>query len=143
MTSFEKGQFTLVVFIDLSKAFYTVNHSTLLSKLELYGIKSKYLNCFKPNLKHRQRFVLLGRNENSICCRTICRELQDLNTFDTHIGINDLFRNSSKLTLIMFTDETTFFISDFNKQNLFETINEELSKVGTWFIANKLSLNIS
>ena len=43
----------------------------------------------------------------------------------------------------MFTDETTLFVSDFNKQNLFETINEELSKVGTWFIANKLSLNFS
>ena len=39
LTSFEKGQLILGVFIDLSKAFDTVNHGILLNKLELYGIK--------------------------------------------------------------------------------------------------------
>ena len=47
LTSFEKGQFTLGVFIDLSKAFDTANHGILLHKLELYGIKDKCLNWFK------------------------------------------------------------------------------------------------
>ena len=67
LTSFEKGQFTLGVFIDLSKAFDTVNHSILLHKLELYEMKSKCLNWFKSYLKHRQQFVSLGNYENSIC----------------------------------------------------------------------------
>ena len=51
LTSFEKGQFTLGVFIDLSKVFGTVNHNTLLHKLELYGINGKCLNWLKSCLK--------------------------------------------------------------------------------------------
>ena len=66
LTSFENGQFILRVLIDLSKAFDTVNHSILLHKYELYGIKGKCLNWFKSHLKHRQQLVTVGKNENSI-----------------------------------------------------------------------------
>ena len=37
-SSFEKGEYTLGVFIDLSKAFVTIDHQIVLKKLQYYGI---------------------------------------------------------------------------------------------------------
>ena len=144
-TSFGKGQFTLVVFIDLSKGFDTVNHNILLYKLELYRIKGKCLNWFKKFLKHRHQFVSLCKYENSRCRRIICVVPQGSiqGPILLFIYINELFRSSSKLTPIMFADDTNLFISDSHIENLFETMNEELRNVATWFKANKFSLNIS
>ena len=45
--SFENNLYTLGVFINLSKAFVTVNHSIILKKLEIYGIREKFLNGLK------------------------------------------------------------------------------------------------
>ena len=53
--SFEKEQFTLRVFINLSKAFDTVDHSILLKKLKLYGITDKNLACFESYLSNRKQ----------------------------------------------------------------------------------------
>ena len=45
--SFEKHEFTLGVFVDLSKAFDTVDHEILLKKLSFFGIKGSYLQWFR------------------------------------------------------------------------------------------------
>ena len=42
-SSFERGEYTLGIFISLSKAFDPVDHKILISKLEYYGIKGKIL----------------------------------------------------------------------------------------------------
>ena len=50
-SSFERGEYTLGVFIDLSKAFDSVDHPILIKKLHYYGIDGTVLECFKSNRK--------------------------------------------------------------------------------------------
>ena len=59
--AFEKNEYTLGVFIDLSKAFDTVDHSVLLRKLELYGITDRNYAWIKKCLSNRLQYIHVGK----------------------------------------------------------------------------------
>ena len=69
--SFNQNKYTLGVFIDLSKAFNTVDHNILIDKLNLYGIKNNSLKWFSSYLSNRKQFIQAGAiktsNLNVIC----------------------------------------------------------------------------
>ena len=52
----DKGLYTAAVYIDLKKAFDTVDHEILLSKLEYYGVKGKGFRWFHSSLANRSQF---------------------------------------------------------------------------------------
>ena len=65
--SIDNSQLTCGIFIDLSKAFDTVNHDILLDKLEHYGIRGNALNLFKSYLSNRKQYTVIENNQSQIC----------------------------------------------------------------------------
>ena len=63
-TDLDNGDFAAGVFIDLKKAFDTVNHDTLLKKLKYYGVRGLSRDLFQSYLKNRKQFVIIS-NSNS------------------------------------------------------------------------------
>ena len=57
LDAFNENKYTLGIFIDLSKAFDTVDHDILLKKLHMYGIKRKNLKWFQGYLTNRKQFM--------------------------------------------------------------------------------------
>ena len=64
LESFEYNKCTLGVFMDLSKAFDTVDHSILLKKLELYGVTDRNHSWSKNYLSNRKEFIQINNEEN-------------------------------------------------------------------------------
>ena len=48
------------IFVDLQKAFDTVDHEIPLSKLDFYGIRGISNNCFKSYLSNRKQVCING-----------------------------------------------------------------------------------
>ena len=143
LNSFEKNQFTLGVFIDLSKAFDTVNHKILLTKLTYFGIEGTQLKLFQSYLHNRKQYVPFGNNRQSNLLSVNCGVPQG-SILGPHLFllyVNDLHKASKVLNPIMFADDTNLFYSHRNIKELFKIMNEELLHIQQWFNANKLSLN--
>ena len=58
--SVDNKKFGCGIFIDLRKAFDTVNHNILLKKLDHYGIRGNSINWFDTYLKDRVQYVYLN-----------------------------------------------------------------------------------
>ena len=64
----DEGYFTCCIFLDLSKAFDTVNHSVLLKKLQAHGIRGNKSNLLSSYLSNRCQFTLCNSNSKLIKC---------------------------------------------------------------------------
>ena len=141
--SIDNKKFGCGIFIDLRKAFDTVNHDILLRKLEHYGIRGITLDWFHSYLEERFQYVYLN-GESSECKAITCGVPQGsvLGPLLFLIYINDLPNISKVLDFYLFADDTNIYYEDVSLKKLEKTINKELRNLYLWLSVNRLSLNI-
>ena len=134
--SFENNKYTLGVFIDLSKAFDTVDHCILLKKLELYGITDINYGWLKSYLSNRRQFVQINEKEKTSLETISCGVPQGsiLGPLLFLLYVNDLKNASNILDPIMFADDTNLFFTHKNIRYLFQIVNQKLENIIPWFI---------
>ena len=134
--------FSCGIFIDLKKAFDTVDHKILLHKLDHYGFCGHINSWFSSYLQGRSQTTQIGphisKRLDSTCGAPQGSALGPLLFL---LYINDIQESSDKFSFYLFADDTNILYSDKNLKSLELSVNQELNNVYDWLTANKLTLN--
>ena len=131
------------IYIDLSKAFESLNHSILLKKLNHYGISGCSHKLFCSYLSDRSQYVdFNAQMSTELPISTGVPQGSVLGPLLFLIYINDLPLVSNIFTMLMYADDTTLYCN-VNNDVTDDLLNYELSKICDWLGANKLALNVS
>ena len=140
----DKRLFNLVVFIDLKKAFDTVDHQILLSKMEAYGIKGSALALLKSYLWDRSQVCQVNgclSSERKIKCGVPQGSI--LGPLLFLLYINDLPRCLKNSKPSLFADDTNMTTSGETIADVEIAMNSDLDTLKKWLVVNKLSLNVA
>ena len=137
-----KGEKVGVIFMDLSKAFDTINHSLLLAKLKTYGFSNQALRLLQSYLcKRFQRSIINGSFSSWNELIIGVPQGSILGPLLFNIFLNDIFLFISKCQLCNYADDNTLCKSGKNMQKIKNDLEMDFMILHKWFHENRIVLN--
>lgn len=139
----EKGEKMVVVFLDLKRAFETVDRQIMLENIEKIGIKDKELKWFECYLNNRRQHTRFrGSISDDADVPIGLPQGTQLSVYLFLLYINDLPDIPHLGEIVLFADDTGLTIKHKNTEIAIEIANRELKEIENWLHANKLKINV-
>ena len=140
----DNGLLNGVVFIDLKKAFDTIDHKILLQKLAHYGVDQNSSTWFRSYLSDRtQRCHVNGHLSSNQSIKFGVPQGSIIGPLLFLVYINDLPNCLNDGSSSMYADDTNISFQSSNLDELEKIMISDLSRLNIWLKANRLSLNIA
>ena len=140
--SLDNGEFAAGIFVDLQKAFDTVDHKILIQKLDGYGIRGTANKLLESYLENRKQFVEVRNSSSSLSSiKHGVPQGSVLGPLLFLIYINDLNQAIKHSKTFHFTDDSSLLYSNKSLKKLNSKVNHDLKHLSDWLRANKISLN--
>lgn len=138
----QNGKIVLVVSIDLSRAFDTVDRKLLIEKLRRYGFGDSAINWISDYLKNRKQKVKIGKFTScQLNCDIGVVQGSCLGPLLFVLYVNDVPNILQHTKLKQFADDKFLTIACDTEEEALTKMNDDLSRLYEWLCCNKLSLN--
>ena len=138
----DKSQYVAAIFIDLKKAFDTVDHKILLKKMLNFGIRDKALKLIESYLQDRLQVSKINSITSSqIAVSYGVPQGSVLGPLLYLWYILDL-KNIDELHYFSYADDTVLVFSDSDLKTLETKMNSGLKLYNSWLVNNKLTINV-
>ena len=119
------------IYIDLKKAFDTVNHDILIKKLEHYGIRGVTLDWFRSYLKDRKQVTYINETRSTVSkiCNFGVPQGSVLAPLLFLLYINDINHYLNEVIIKRFADDTNCFFSGEDFDSLMEIVTREMNSL--------------
>lgn len=138
----ENGRLCAVTFLDLSKAFDTISHQTLLNKLYKLGIRGPSQELFESYLKDRSQIVQFDKLKSAeMYNRTGLPQGNIMSPTLYNVYSKDIDELNLTGYIQTFADDKAILYTANDYKSLFEDMQDDLTILGGWLYDNSLTAN--
>ena len=140
----DEKNYVIGIFVDFTKAFDTVDHDIILSKLDRYGIRGHANDFFRSYLTNREQYTFVnGAKSETKRINFSVPQGSVLGPLFFLLYINDIYRAVDDTIIRLFADDTSFLIYDQTLNTLKNKASHAFQGLFDWCKANRLTISVA